>query len=368
MTLPADADAPTARTPVTVVGDVLTGAPVTLLAVALLVVHVVANGLWVPPDIDTVLILVRDPLTDSGELGVLGYLVHSPLGPLGAHLLGLDTELGFALFSLVVLVGGAAAVLAVVHRRFGDLATRAALVALFCCPLFAAASVWLGLGDGITFVAGSFVVLASSAWAGVLAGAVLGFDHFEQGVVAILGVAIVTLGLRGPDVRRRIAAPVVGLLAGKLALLAYHRAFDIDADVDRIAVVRHQSNRILEFTASSAPVLALSLYNAAWILVIWLWLRARRDAPMVAWAFLAANAAFVVACALTVDQTRVFALVSWPALLLMLTWAARTIEPAAFVRALSWTLLAGLLLPVRIVVQAGRVLGSASSLLFGWLL
>jgi hypothetical protein len=114
-------------------------------------------------------------------------------------------------------------------------------------------------------------------------------------------------------------------------------------------------------------VLALSLYNGAWILVIWLWLRSRRQAPLVGWAFLAANAAFVVACALTVDQTRVFALVSWPTLLLMIVWAARTIEPAAFMRVLAWTLLAGLLVPVRIVVQAGRVLGSASSLLFGWM-
>jgi hypothetical protein len=109
--------------------------------------------------------------------------------------------------------------------------------------------------------------------------------------------------------------------------------------------------------ATSAPVLVVSLFAAWWIFVIVIarevWVRDRR---------LALGLAVAVGVVLgimvfTDDETRVFALLSWPIMLWTIRWAVANLRPDHLKRVALWCLLVGLLVPFRLDIYEGHEVG-----------
>jgi len=334
------------------------------LGVGLLVVAGLTNGVWHTPNLPEYLAIAhefpRAPVLGGGD-----YILSSPLGGAIASWLGIRSELGFVLLHLAVLLAGLVALVITVFRKFGDLAARAVMVVLFSSPLANLLLSWLGQPDPFTFIAASAIVVLDAPVLLVLATLGLGANAFEQGIFIVGGAAALRLfgeslrgasgeseGESGGASRRRgvvrVGAMGVGLVAGKAALEAYHRHYGITPD-DRFAFVLFVGfgGWFSRFFANFGTWL-FSIFNAAWV----------------AGALLVF---FAVPVATSLDETRVYALISWPVLLWLTLWAVRRECAAVARRLVAITLLAGVVLP-RVIVWEANIYASSARLMFGWLI
>jgi hypothetical protein len=347
---------------------VLFSIPLWLLAAGLLLVSILTNGIWHTPDIADFVAMAhefpRAPFLGGGD-----YILGSPLGPAIAGTLGLRTTLPYVLFHLGVVLAAFAGLVVVVRMRFGDLAARAATVALFCSPLSNLLLTWLGQPDAFTFAFATALVVLDWPPLLLLAGVGLGLSGFEQGLFVAAGAVAV----RWIDERRRTTRPaitsaaiVVGLLAGKVLLEAYHRRYGIHPQSRLDFVLMVGFARWFGEFFGNFPTWLFSIFNALWVFLAAVYLRHRRSLRVPALLLVALVAPVFV----TLDQTRVYALVSWPVVLWAVLWATRDADagddPAVVRRLLTITLLLGLVLP-RIMVWESNTYASSIRLLTSWL-
>jgi hypothetical protein len=339
--------------------DILTRLSLPAFGVVLAAVLAAVNGLRATPAMRSILKYARSPFHPP-RLGNQGYIVTSPVTPVLAHVLhatgSIDTLAGFHLALIVVVVGGS---LAYVQRVEGDLTARLATLALFCGPLGAVLFTWLGVEDPVTVAAATILVSTRRPRTAALAALVLGINHFEQGtvIVATLLVLDVADGFRLRH-KNLFVPSIGGLVAGRVVVALYLRVCHIDGSFDRLAWLRHAGTaRMAHHAVESAPLLVVSLFAAWWIYVVVIgrdiWKRERRIVLGLAVAM-----AFVLAIMVfTDDETRVFALLSWPILLWSMRWAVANVSRDRLKRVATWCLLAGVLVPFRLDIYAGREVG-----------
>lgn len=278
------------------------------------------------------------------------YQQGSPIGPALAHLLGVTSTAGYAGLHVAALVAGLVVLVAGLWRRGGRLAVGVGVVAFFATPL---SNLLLSFGsqDPFTFLFASLAVLAESPLLALVAGAGLGVSHLEVGAFTV--AAVVVLRLLGPP-RARPAALVAlgaGLLGGAGLTVAYEHAAGAGVAA-RASFIEQAGLRTLgaDFTAE-LPTWLFSVLSAFWLFaavaVTRLW-RHRATRAAVAFA-LAAGAVTVV----TLDETRVYALLTWPLVLWLALEAARRLDTAAVRRLTAVCFLAAVVVP-RIVVFEGH--------------
>lgn len=344
-------------------GDLLFRLPLWALGGLLLAMSALKNGIWHTPNLVVFLEIVRH-FPEPPPPGPGAYLLSSPLGAAVASALHLDGALAFVLLHLGVVLVSSFGVVLLVRRRFGDLAARVTLVALFCSPLSNLLLTWLGQPDAFTFASASALVVLRSPLLLLAAAAVLGVNHFEQGVFIVLAAA----ALRVKEERRNAVAVagamVLGLVAGRLALLAYHHRYAITSGGVRwdVATTLGLSFFFAGF-AKNFPAWLFSIFNALWVFLTAVYLRHRRELLVP----LGVLVAFVLPALVSFDQTRVYALVTWPVVLWTVLWACRNEEEALIRRLATIAVLLGLLLP-RVMVWEGRIYTSSLRLLVNWLL
>jgi len=197
---------------------------------------------------------------------------------------------------------------------------RAARLAVLA-PLTGVLATWLGFYDPFTvlaWLAVLFAWLSRSRALLVIAGGLLGFQHFEHGVLGIAALALTWWAVRRdlPD-RLRTSNPVwalLGVAIGKAVLLVV-MTLSGSALSGRTSWL---STYLLDWTkvgVNTAPILLWSLFAGAWALVIAYWLaQGDRRARVL---LLAAFAVGIVATILSGDRPRVFIIVMAPALLLL---------------------------------------------------
>lgn len=339
---------------------------------AVLAILVIEQGLWVAPNVGTLLDIARDvfanPLLDRPRAQ---YQLWSFLGPSLAYALGLNQGvLAFAALHLAVLWLGLAALYAGIGRSRGDFAARAFLIAFASLPLANVLFTWLGFPDVFTFVLSSAAVLAVRRPLVLLPlGFLLGVDHFEQG--GLIAAALTLLWWSDPRTGRSVAlragaALAIGLLAGRGALAWHFAAHDMMVTHTRADWWTPGAlGRLFRAALSNPLAFLFSTYNVGWLGILAVAASARRGARF--WVWVAANAVFLVVAFLNFDSTRVFTLLSWPLVLwLVLAIAAEPRWRAPARRVLTAVAVLGVLVP-RIIVWEGR-LHASTSFYTAWLL
>ncbi len=269
---------------------------------------------------------------------------HAPLGPLLAWLLHATTSASYQVVHVTVLVAGTAALGWVVATRWSPRVALIAATAFAASPAAVVLMAWTGSYDVFTFVLGSAIVVARRPMTAAVFGFVAAFAAFEQTIVSVvllLGVALVT----GDRDRRRVyLGGVVGAVLGRIVLMVWLRANGITHD--RSYWISHfgPSHFLHQFTDSLGVLLLTTLGGAVVVVVAALVWGVHSGWERAAW--IAALALPLVPVALTEDQTRVYAMITWPIVLALVLAAApaftarrvRLLVPAA--------LLLGLALPM----------------------
>lgn len=346
--------------------DRVTGLRASLAVVALVALTVGRAGLGFEGDGTTWIELVRafpEPLDD--------YRSNSVTGTALARLVGVDSIDGWIALHLVVLLLAVVVVGRVIVDRFPTGEGRAL------------AAIWVALGSAapaLTQKVGSYdpyvvlgVVLVTwgrRRWAAVVGGVLIGATSAEQGIIGIVGAVVVAAALAddvGDGVlgrlRRVTVLPVLGVgvaavAATRLALVAWYRATGATVP-SRADVLGSFLGESLANAATAGLAGVYAWLGLGWGLVVLapLALRWTRGQTVAVLAGLVALPAAVTVA--TLDGTRVFAMVSLPAYLVLLGRLVDAVGEGAvertFVRrATVAALLAAPLLPALLTSPGGE--------------
>lgn len=341
--------------------SVVLDAPVPVLVVLLAASVLLKSGMGKYPAMGAELVILRvlpgKPVLPAGY----EFLMSSLAGPILGRLLGIRRPPAFAAMHLVILLIGIAVLMAVIRARRGGRAQRLVLLALAASQLPAMMLWWLGSYDVFTFLLTSALVLAQTWPVLLVLGIALGLFHFEQGLFVALG--LLALGRRrGLSTGKRAACMLGGLVLGKLALTRYLAAIGMrQGRFTYLLFGTQDSGSHWDMFIDALPMLAYSLLGAAgvWLALVWWrvgasWLQT--------WRAVAVLAVMLVPAIYTHDQTRVYAVLSWPILLALTLFVERRATEEEIRMLSGRTLLAVLVLPVVFVFQVRSVwpLGTAA--------
>jgi hypothetical protein len=253
------------------------------------------------------------------------YLSNSPLGILIAKSMGIHAEQHFLIANIIAILL-AFFLMATWAFRLSSFPQRwrSARMAVLA-PVGGVLVLWIGFYDSFTVLAWLLVLFSWMLRSRLIlasAGVILGFQHFEHATIGLLILTISWVGLRDrlPETLRDSNPLFVlpGLLAGRL-LLEFLLRSSGDAGGGRYAWVTPFLREWTTVGANIAPQLLWSLFGGFWILVISLiltpdWQKLTRQNICIALAI----SIGLLATFLSGDRPRIFILVLFPTVLLMI--------------------------------------------------
>nr|WP_314544090.1 hypothetical protein [uncultured Massilia sp.] len=272
----------------------------------------VKTGIWWYPNPLALWAMAQDPFASPFTQPDEHYLMWNWLGPWLAWLVGATSMTKLFLFFLACAVGFVALFARVALVQLPREQARTAIVLFALLPVSTTAFFWVGQ-DGLTLL----LLMAALAFPAVplatlALGVLLGLQHFEQAFFAAAGLgAAVCLG------RRQGVAPAYGLrfclllalgaVAGKLGLVYLFKHYEIHVNSGRMYWLRNHAGMMLS-------AFFLHLHGIAWSLLGVGWLAAARfaDAGRKSLPFFLALGGLFLLAAVTADQTRVLATVTFP--------------------------------------------------------
>lgn len=308
------------------------------VAAAVALVH---DRLWASPNLDAFSRIAErfgsDPFSQASTTD---YLLTNVSLPALARLVGMTDPHEYALVHLIVAFVGAVVCVVLAQRRFGYRTARTLVVLLAAAPGLTVSLQWLGQPDALTFPLGVALVLVQRRGTLVLLALLAGLTHPEQAVLVVACAAVVRGLVVPPDAPanlpagrppwRALPGRVVGdLVAGLLSVVVARLLIEVYLRMGEIGVGRPRSDYLrlgldlLVEHHGRAPVsLVYLLWGPLWLVVaavVALRIRAARaDGPDPygwSWAVLAVlSLSALVPVAITLDETRVFAMLTAPVL------------------------------------------------------
>ena len=296
--------------------------------VAVLAVFAAKVGLSPIPNFDVVIVeLAGDPLAAplGGDPGA-SYLMSNWLGPAVLHIFGVTSERAlFVVFSglslLFVLL-----VARLLWQSLDERGARRALVVFLVLPVAAVPFFWVGY-DSLTLVLLAGILLVARSNAAVVALGVLGGMQHAEVVVMCALLGWVYFSLTGPSERRdgigrrTMVFAILGAAVGRAALEALFRIRGIEVSSRAQEALGNLATAPTQFVGAFVLVV-LSGLGVGWVVVISGW---REHVVGV----VGTGVPLVLALGLSVislDQTRVFALVSLYVVLLAVVTNAKLIS------------------------------------------
>lgn len=344
---------------------------------AAMVVAVAHNRLWASPNLDAFARIASDWGGDPfSTVSSSDYLLTNLSLPTIARLTAMTTPQEYAQVHLAVALLGSVACVAMSMRRFGYRTARTLVVLLAVSPGTTVVMQWLGQPDALMLPLGVALVLVRRRGAFVVLALIAGLTHPEQAVLMVSCAAVVRglvlsptaevdLPMPRPPLRRvpsMVGADLLyGVAAvgiGRLVTELYLRGFDIALDRPRSAYLKLGVDILAEHHMRAPLSLLYLLWGPLWIVVIGvivIRLRARPSPLSWPWAVLGVLALLaVLPVALTLDETRVYAMLTAPLLPAAAALLAHEI-PAARPRALASA--SAVLLAVCLIVPGGFTAG-----------
>ena len=254
------------------------------------------------------------PTNDLTEYSA--FVANSPIGSIMVTVLGWSSPLQFLVLHIIAVVIAISLVLTwTVTMTTGNLRLSAMRMVVLS-PWFAMLVIFLGSYDPFTIIGFALVLFAWSSKKVVyvaLAGAYLGFQHFEQGLVAVLSALLVAAALaeklpEGYVSRVKAGVTFAALVAGKLILTITLLLAAPSGAFGRSAFWSFEWFRISVVTSINFwPVLLLSLFAGSWGLITYVFLQLNsKQRVLISIAFMVC----LVPAILTLDHTRVFVIAS----------------------------------------------------------
>ncbi len=326
-----------------VVAGRLTGAHANVsLAVAGIVAALVAvcrNGLGEYPFVGYLATEVAPNWPDlpSGVPPLFQFVLWAALGPALAHLAGISTTNAYLAMHAVVLVVGLGSFAVAVHRRLGPQTTLGVLLVLATLPATTVVLAWSGSYDTFTLVLSLLLVMCRSPRLAAVIGALMACNALEHGAFIVATLMLLAAAKVWGDVKVLVAA-AGGLVAGGTVLIVWLRSQGIDHG--RAYWLDHYGlGYFWDLTRQGWPLLLVSLFGVLWPLAVGL---VHATGGRRRWIVTAALLIPILPTLVTEDQTRVFAILSAPALVaLYLAQSERDAavlrRPLLIARALAWT-------------------------------
>jgi len=329
-----------------------------------LAMTVLVNGIWVSPASKRMWLLASNPFKNPFDNEKNEWLLDNYLLPWLAHTMGADTSLlVYVTFCLFLFLFGIVSLAVLVRRQNGELVARCMLIVFALSPVSLATLGWLGYVDFITVFFGIVVALSwEHLWVLPLCAFLMGLNHASQGIVISLVAFLAHVAFAPENAIRRHIGRLIIILA--VILIAYflrdvyltsygvHQTYTrLDYFHDR--GIWYYASLVLEVPG----LLWYSLFGAVWILLIaWVPQASVRSILLV-------SAAFIISLAsalLNLDQTRVFSLLTFPVLLVVINnWPSANSRHSCVPlrKVVVWMIMGSLILP-KIIVWHGKPYGS----------
>ncbi|MFZ4669802.1 MAG: hypothetical protein ACOYML_10915 [Microthrixaceae bacterium] len=329
--------------------------------VASVLVAVAHNGLWATPNLESFSIAAdrfgtspfASATTNPGDY----ILTDVSLTGL-AHVLAQTTPHAFARMHLVLMVLGWGGLVLLTWRRWGPAVARTLTVLLAVSPIVTVSMQWLGQPDPFTAGCGIAMVLVRRRWAVLTLGVLAGLTHPEQAVVMVIAAAAVVAALPESEGRGRTfvltaLAAVGGVLLGRAITELWFRLNDITIQRPRTAYLELGASTFAEHHAQQPLGLLWTLWGPLWLVLAGLAAVAvarRRDPATrqlrTLWIAVGVIAvAALVPVAVTLDETRVYAVITAPLLVALAVAATQLLDRRALLAASVATLLVGVVVP-----------------------
>jgi hypothetical protein len=297
-------------------------------------------GLWATPNLETFASAAASFPGAPPAAGGPGDYVLATLSTLGlGRVLGWTEPQEFARLHLLLVAIVTAGLVALAWRRGGLALARGIAVVLAASPLLSVSLQWLGQPDILTGGSAIAAVLVRRRRWIVALGAIAGWTHPEQAVLAFAAVVLVRWAWPEPDDRRDgrrgVALDAAAAVGSVLVAAALGRLWLAVADVtisrSRLEFLELGLPAFAEHHAADPPALLWNLLGPLWLVLGGLvaavaltqW---RPGGGRLARSGLAVALAALLPTFLTLDETRVFAVVSAPTLVVLAWFVARLPE------------------------------------------
>lgn len=338
------------------------------------ILSILQNGVWFSPQTERLLIISKDifknPFLDQPTNQ---WLLSSFFGPILGYITSTNKSLfTYSLMHLVIFVIFFTILIAVVKRRYGDFIARSVLIIFYLSPISNVLFTWLGSPDILTILLSMMIVIFWDNLIVLFIGAfLLGINHPEQGLIILLLLTIFSfLTSRKKETIKFALIGLGSLLLGKLLVEWYFYSHNFAVEFSRVDYISNAGLFLyVKATFSNPFALLFSLYNVLAIFIttyiIYYWKKEKISFAFIVYSLLA----FIIIL-ITLDQTRVFSILTFPGLLLLVfSPSFRSLESAEkefFKRVLTISFVAGILIP-RFVVWMGNIYYSAYQNLIGLL-
>jgi hypothetical protein len=252
----------------------------------------------------------------------------------------------------------------IVRRRYGDFIARTVLILFSLSPISSVLFTWLGSPDILTALSSMMIVVfRKNLFLLFVGGFLLGINHPEQGLLILLLIALFIFLTEGK--KEAFKFSLVCLSSYLLVILLinwYFHWYDFSVEFSRLDYISDVGlSRYITATFSNPFALLFSLYNVLLIFistyVFYFWKNNRLP-----FAFLVYSLLAFVTILVTLDQTRVFSILTFPGLLLLVFspsfLSVSQSEKDFFKSVLTISLFAGILIP-RFVVWDGNIHSAA---------
>jgi len=249
--------------------------PVWVFVMMLYLMTLIKTGVWAIPNLSMSLELAQNPFTNPLPNPDDHYIFWSWLGNYFAWVIGARTLLSFFLFHLVCNIAFSAILIATLFSRFSDTTARKALIVFSLFPVSATAYFWVGMDSLTLLIMLLALVTERFRWMTFVLGVALGMQHFEQGTVAVAVLLLITLG----STQRRNTLGIVytapfcgvlllGVIAGKLGLIALFHHYGIVIHSDRVAFLKHNVYSFFHQFFFHAQAILWAVLGLGWLIVI----------------------------------------------------------------------------------------------------
>jgi hypothetical protein len=307
-------------------------------------IMLVRTGIWCIPNIDSYLLIAQDPFTNPFQDDRLQNLYWNWLGPFLAYFVGAKDRWSFFALHLMFSLGFTALFIGTVFRWLPDRTARVSLVVFSVLPVSTTAYFWVST-DSLTLLLMMGALALPEQWAAAsLFGAALGMQHFEQAILGFSGLLIALLLSRwyGNPNRYSLAwssSLLIGIIAGKIMLISLFYFIHVTVSYGRIKWLMDFYDELLRQFLFHFHYIIWSSLGIGWFVAIQYF----EKTPFCR-CFAIPLAILLLLLPISADQTRVFAVTSFP--LISAFWLLSGDLPSRLSnRFVSWLFLAWLIVP-----------------------
>lgn len=322
---------------------------------------ILKNGVLLSPQASTLFLISQNifanPLSQQPHEQ---WLLASFLGPFLGYISGANQSLlAYTLMHLCILIIFFAILIAIIRKKYNDFIARCVLILFFLSPLSSVLLTKLGSPDVLTVLLATMLIICADFPALITIPAFfLGVNHPEQGLVIILLLMIYTMIMGHQKQLFPLALAMLALLGGKFAMSYYFNLYHFNVVYSRLDFIFDVGwQKYLEIFLLNPWALFISLHHIVLIFFVF-YLIYFREKKRLMIGFLVYNLLAFGAMFFTFDQTRVFSILAFPSILLLLFFPPYVNLCASqkkyFQRILTIFLLMGIFLP-RFVVWSGEV-------------